>query len=229
MSDVACVACIEGITRNAANRGMSSSATICACSTRNRLSFSFGATPAAAKAFVYASSTRRFARSPMACAAIWNPAASARPVNDSSASCGTMTSPVFPGSSVYGSISAAPRDPSAPSTTTFTARTVKRPSPWFNSGPDSKNRLTVPASLDVIIAYTRNGNSPASIISRYASIVSPSAPASCTPVNPCNMHSAIAARSASRRSAGVGDGTCARTRPIAASINTPVGLPCSSR
>ena len=42
---------------------------------------------------------------------------------------GTMMSPVLPGSSEYGSSSAAPRDPSAPSATTFTHRTVSRPSP----------------------------------------------------------------------------------------------------
>ncbi len=125
--------CMLGTTPRRAKRGMSAGVRIWACSIRSRDAGPPAARPARTRSNT--SSTMVLARSPMACTHTWKPRALASRVSRSTSSGGTSTSPVLAGSSQYGECSAAPREPSAPSSQSFTAPTTSRPSPTVSGAP----------------------------------------------------------------------------------------------
>ena len=117
MSEVSCDGCMEAITCSRAKRGMSDSATTCACSMRSRRSRGPFAFAAASKA----SSATRFARSPMAWKFSWKPALSRSMAKARIFSGSIVIIPLVEESSEYGVSIAAVRDPKAPSVTSLSA------------------------------------------------------------------------------------------------------------
>ncbi len=222
MSEVQWVGCMLGTTPRRAKRGMSAGVRIWACSTRSR-----GAGPPSPSTRSNTSSTSVFARSPMACTHTWKPRAVASRVSRSTSSGGTRIRPVFFESSQYGEWSAAPREPSAPSSQSLIAPTVSRPSPT-DSGPP-RSRYCPHAFLPDSAANTRNGNRSRPMRRLYEATAARSSPGSCAPVSPLARHSAITASTAASKRASDGGGTSPRIRSWARSMSSPVGSPPASR
>ena len=166
------------------------------------------------------------ARSPMACTHTWKPRLAASRVMRSTSSGGTSTSPLFAGSSQYGAWSAAPREPSAPSSQSLTAPTVRRPSPIDSGAP--RSRYAPQAFLPLNAANTRSGKRPRPMSRVYDATAARSSPGSCTPVRPLALHSAMTASTAWSKRSSDGGGTSERIRSCARSIRSPVGSPRSS-